>query len=216
MGKKNRRQKDNDRVQGVMTAMGVPAAEIASKLPPVKKTEAPVAPPKLAATEEIRIIYLISHGPIRSQIYQAHADAFNQDLKHPASVTFSFRAYHYQSRTRRCPASKEEAIITLQVTNIGYDESPVALRANHLVISGVIITPPDPKITVYEDYQDLTVYQPFQTGTKLKLFYRLDNRLGALIRIEYLTDRGMEIIKPGIPRDYNYIASNPQVITCAT
>lgn len=158
------------------------------------ETPAPKSTPKLKRelTEEQKLAYIITAGPILSQIHHAFDSADNTD----ASVVFALEERIYRPKGK--PKVDRESVCRVRVLNFGYDDSPEPKRWQHLVITGEVdlLSQHLPETPYYPDGT------PFMPGAKIKLFYNLEARCGFIIKIAATN----EVFSPCIPEGMGYVA----------
>ena len=96
------------------------------------------------------------------------------------------------------PKVDRKSICRVRVLNFGYDDSDSSTRWHHLVITGEVDIPSQhlPEAPYYPDGT------PFIPGAKIKLFYNLEARCGAIIKVATIN----EVLLPYVPEEMGYVA----------
>lgn len=163
---------------------------------PKAKLEAPAPKPtpklKRELTEDQKLAYIITVGPILSQIHHAFDSADDTD----ASIVFALEERIYRPRGK--PKIDRKSVCRVRVLGFSYDESLEPKRWQHLVITGEVdlLSQHLPEAPYYPDGT------PFMPGAKIRLFYNLEARCGFIIKIAATN----EVFLPHIPEGMGYVA----------
>lgn len=173
-----------------------PEIKLEVPTPPRAKLEAPAPKPapklKRELAENQKLAYIITTGPILSQIH--HAFDYATDINAEA-IVFALEERIYRPKGK--PKADRKSVCRVRVLNFGYDGSPEPKRWRHLVITGEVDLPSQ-HLSEVPHYPDGT---PFLPGAKIKLFYNLEARCGAIIQIATTN----EILSPHMPEEMEYV-----------
>lgn len=165
---------------------------------PKTKLEAPTPKPtpqiKRAVADDTKLAYIITAGPILSQLHYAFDHAAD-DIDAEA-VVFALEERLYRPKGK--PKVERTSVLRMRVLDFSYDDSPEPKRWQHLVITGEadILSQHLSEVPYYPDGT------PFILGAKIKLFYNLEARCGAIIKLATTND----YLSPYLPEGMGYVA----------
>lgn len=179
-----------------------PKAEAETKPAPTQpktklETPAPKPAPKIkrAVADDAKLAYIITAGPILSQIHYAFDHAADTDAE---AIVFALEERIYRPKGK--PKVERTSVLRMRVLDFGYDGSPEPKRWHHLVITGEVdlLSQHLAEVPYYPDGT------PFVPGARIKLFYNLEARCGAIIAVE--TNEKAKLLLH-VPEDLDYVAA---------